>query len=100
MSYSVTPDLDPPDLLEAYGEAHGIDPAKWHLVTGDRSQIYRLARESYFADDARVVGTDSILHSEKVLLVDRRGRLRGVYNGTLSFDIDRLIGDIKVLTQT
>jgi protein SCO1/2 len=98
VSYSVTPEVDAPDLLAAYGQSRGIDPERWRLVTGDRQQIYGLARQSYFADDRRLgAGPDEILHSEKVLLVDGQGRLRGVYNGTLPFDIDHIIEDVRRL---
>jgi protein SCO1/2 len=98
VSYSVTPEVDTPELLSAFGTARGIDPARWHLVTGDRRQIYELARSSYFADDSREgQRPDEILHSEKVLLVDQAGRLRGVYNGTHPFDMQRLIEDATLL---
>lgn len=97
VSFSVTPEADPPDLLAAYGARRGIDPSRWLLVTGDHQQIYTLARDSYFADDGRVRATDEILHSEKVLLVDREGHLRGVYNGTLPFEMEKLIADVQRL---
>jgi protein SCO1/2 len=103
VSYSVTPTIDTPAVLKAFGAAHGIDPSRWKLLTGPADDIYRLARESYFADDRRLDPGQSaatqILHTEKVLLVDREGRVRGVYNGTVPFDIDRLIGDIDTLRQ-
>jgi protein SCO1/2 len=99
VSFTVTPEIDPPDLLAAFGQAHGVDPAVWRLVTGDRPQVYRLARESYFADDPRRPDTGAILHTEKVLLVDRDARLRGVYNGTLAFDMERLIADGQQLSR-
>lgn len=98
VSYSVTPDLDTPATLAAFGARQGIDPARWLLLTGDRATGVRLAREFYFADDRRLEpATGDFLHTEKVLLVDGQGRLRGVYNGTVPFDIERLIGDIRLL---
>jgi len=97
VSYSVTPDVDTSDRLAAFGRERGIDPERWRLVTGDRATIYRLARAFYFADDSRVDAPGDFLHSEKVLLVDRLGRLRGVYNGTLAHEIDKLIDDVQIL---
>lgn len=101
VSFSVTPTIDTPEVLDAFGTAHGIDPARWALLTGPADDIYRLARESYFADDRRLdpsqPAATQILHTEKVLLVDHDGRLRGVYNGTVPFDIERLLGDIETL---
>lgn len=104
VSYSVTPDLDTPQVLADFGREHSLDPTRWKLVTGDRSQIYRLARESYFADDDRVKATlaepDAFLHTEMVVLVDRAGRLRGVYDATQPFDMDKLIQDAAYLTES
>jgi protein SCO1 len=98
VSFSVTPDLDTPATLASYGAREGLDPARWLLLTGDRRTVVRLAREFYFADDRRLGSTTSeLLHTEKVLLVDAGGRLRGVYNGTVPFDIERLIADIRLL---
>jgi len=98
VSYSVTPGTDTPARLAAFARERGIDSDHWWLVTGDAKEIARLARDSYFADDRRLNGgADTILHTEKVLLVDRDGRIRGVYNGSLPYDITRLIDDIRIL---
>jgi protein SCO1 len=99
VSYSVSPEDDTPATLAAFGADRGVDPRRWSLVTGGRAQIFALARSFYFADDGRFAGTTyDVLHTEKVLLVDRHERLRGVYNGTLAADIDRLITDAELLT--
>lgn len=101
VSYTVTPQDDTPATLAVFGQARGIDPERWKLVTGDPEQIYGLARSSYFADDGRLqagtAATDQFLHTEKVLLVDRDGHLRGVYNATLPHEIDKLLGDLELL---
>jgi protein SCO1 len=96
VSYSVTPQVDTPQMLAQFGAERRIDPERWKLVTGDSQQIYSLARASYFAEDSRA-SDDQFLHTEKALLVDREGRLRGVYNATLPHEIDKLIADISVL---
>ena len=101
VSFSVTPDSDTPQVLAAFGRDRGIDPRRWSLVTGSKHTIYTLARTSYFADDARV-GTapddaSAFLHSEKLLLVDAAGRLRGVYNGTQPHAVDQLVDDFRHL---
>jgi len=101
VSYSVTPQDDTPESLAAFGQARGIDSDRWKLVTGDPEQIYGLARMSYFADDGRLAAgtaaTEQFLHTEKALLVDREGRLRGVYNATVPHDIEKLIADLEQL---
>ena len=101
VSFSVTPDTDTPEVLAAFGRERGIDPRTWSLVTGSKRTIYTLARTSYFADDSRV-GLEpddarAFLHSEKLLLVDADGHLRGVYNGTQPHAVDQLIDDLRRL---
>ena len=101
VSFSVTPDTDTPAALARFGQERGIDARSWSLVTGSKHTIYALARESYFADDDRV-GTSpddltAFLHTEKLVLVDGNGRLRGIYNGTQPHAVDQLIADLSRL---
>jgi protein SCO1/2 len=99
ISHSVTPDIDSVQQLKKYALEHNIDASQWHLVTGDRNEIYKLARESYFAE--RQIGFQNsgneFLHTEHFILVDGAGHIRGIYNGTLDLETDRLIDDIKAL---
>jgi len=100
VSFSVTPMTDTPSVLAEFGALRGIDPSVWHLLTGDPREIERVMKDSYFANDDRTLGDpggDRLLHSEKVLLVDRDRRLRGIYNGTSAFEMERLIEDIDAL---
>ncbi|MEL4881708.1 SCO family protein, partial [Shewanella algae] len=71
----------------------------WHLLTGDKSSIYTLARKSYFAEEDLGFTKDSteFLHTEHTMLVDRYGRIRGIYNGTLQLEMEQLIKDIQLL---
>ena len=99
VSFSVTPDTDTPAALARFGQERGIDARSWSLVTGSKQTIYALARESYFADDDRA-GTSpddvtAFLHTEKLVLVDGNGRLRGIYNGTQPHAVDQLIADLS-----
>lgn len=101
VAYSVTPQSDTPETLAAFGRERHIDPSSWKLVTGDPEQIYGLARLSYFADDGRLEASqpavEQFLHTEKAMLVDRDGKLRGVYNATLPHEIDKLLVDLDML---
>ncbi|MFN7915115.1 MAG: SCO family protein [Vicinamibacterales bacterium] len=102
VSFTVTPDADTPEVLAAFGHERGIDPSRWSLVTGSKRTIYTLARTSYFADDSRAGLTPdderAFLHSEKLLLVDGNGQLRGIYNGTQPHAVDQLIDDFRTLS--
>ena len=97
VSFSVTPAIDSVPVLARYARDKGIRAERWRLLTGDREQIYSLARESYFADSKLDRSPDTLLHSETVLLVDSGRRIRGVYNATLPLDVTRLIEDIALL---
>jgi protein SCO1/2 len=99
LSYSVTPERDSVGALRAFAAMHGIADPRWHLLTGSRSDVERLARDSYFVrlGDGRTYGVQAIAHTESVLLVDADGRLRGVYAGTLPLEMERLRQDIAEL---
>jgi len=99
LSHTVTPVRDNVDTLRNYAARHYIDSKKWWLLTGSPSAIYNIARKAYFADDATGFskGTDQFLHTENLVLIDQKGRIRGVYNGLLIVEVDNLIANIKSL---
>lgn len=101
LSYSVTPDLDTVDVLRAFGAERGVDSSRWKLLTGNPAGVLRAARDLYFADDdgmrQSLSKPDAFLHTEKLLLVDAEGRIRGVYNGTQPYEVQKLIQDMREL---
>jgi protein SCO1/2 len=99
LSFTVTPEIDTKDVLTAYAEANQVNARKWHLLTGSREEIYTLARSSYFAEKENVTDREAagFLHTEHFILVDRQLHIRGIYNGTLELEIQRLIDDIRLL---
>ena len=100
LSHSVTPEMDSVSVLAAYAELHNADPARWRFLTGDRRQIYALARKSYFAAmDESDGGPDDFVHTENFVLVDPQRRIRAFYDGTNAKDVDRLIGDVGKLLE-
>ena len=98
LSHSVTPEIDSVPQLKKYALEKGVIDAKWNLVTGDKKQIYELARKSYLA-----VLTDGdggpydMIHTENFILVDKERRIRGFYDGTSSDEVAQLLEDVKVL---
>ena len=98
LSHSVTPEIDSVPQLKKYALEKGVIDAKWNLVTGDKKQIYELARKSYLA-----VLTDGdggpydMIHTENFILVDKERRIRGFYDGTSSEEVAQLLEDLKVL---
>jgi len=98
LSHSVTPDIDSVAQLKKYALEKGVDDTKWNLVTGDKKQIYQLARKSYLA--VKTVGNGDeydMIHTENFILVDTKKRIRGFYDGTKPEDIEQLLKDIEIL---
>jgi protein SCO1/2 len=98
LSHSVTPVMDSVPVLKAYAAAKGVLSDKWHLVTGAKKEIYNLARKSYFAVlDEGDGGDQDFIHTEQFVLIDKKKRIRGYYDGTDLEAVQRLISDIRVL---
>ncbi|MFT6872764.1 MAG: protein SCO1/2 [Roseivirga sp.] len=101
VSYSVMPWADSVSVLKNYAEVKDINSEQWYLLTGDTEAIYKLARQSFFAE--KEIGlnksSDEFLHTENFILVDTKGRIRGVYNGTLPIEMSRLKQDIETLLE-
>ena len=100
VSHSVTPVADSVSVLNAYAEKYSVDASKWWFLTGDKTEIYKLARKSYFSClDEGDGGYQDFVHTENVVLIDPEGRLRGFYDGTLGVEISQLYQDIQTLIQ-
>jgi protein SCO1/2 len=99
VSFSVMPWADSVARLREYGEGMGIDPNRWYLLTGPATRIYHLARQSFFAEKGLGLQKtdDDFLHTESMLLIDRQGRIRGIYNATQRTDMDRVSEDLTDL---
>jgi len=101
LSHSVTPNKDSVPVLKNYAEAKGISSKKWHLVTGDRSEIYKLGRKDYFVEEDLGINKsdEEFLHTENFVLIDRNRHIRGIYNGLNKVSINQLIADVHLLIQ-
>jgi len=98
LSHSVTPEMDSVSVLRDYADKNGAIDGKWELATGDKKQIYELARKSYFAVLGEGDGGEQdFIHTEQFVLVDKKKRIRGYYDGTDKSVIQRIIKDIEIL---
>ena len=99
LSHTVMPWKDSVPLLKKYAIKNKIDSKKWNLVTGNKEEIYNIARTAYFADEDFVKTQDesAFIHTENFILIDQKGRIRGVYNGTLAIETERILRHIKML---
>jgi len=99
ISHSVTPNRDTVAKLKGYASKRNVQSKKWHLLTGDREQIYNLGRNAYFVEENMGIEKtiDDFLHTENFVLVDKQKHIRGIYNGLNKASIQQLIEDIKRL---
>lgn len=99
LSFSVTPWIDTPSVLKQFKAKYNIKTKNWNFLTGNKSEIYKIARKSYFAEEDIGFSKDSteFLHTEHFILVDKNRRIRGIYNGTLTLEMQQLIDNIKTL---
>lgn len=99
LSHSVTPSIDSVSVLKEYADGYGILDNKWHLVTGDKAEIYNLGRDHYFVENdlGEPKGIDDFLHTENFLLIDKSSHIRGIYNGLNRASMAQLITDVKAL---
>ena len=97
LSHTVFPEIDSVEVLKKYAVEKQVIDSKWDLVTGDKKEIYDLARKSYLAAKDNTFGEYEMIHTENFVLIDKKKQIRGFYDGTNKEEIDRLYKDIKIL---
>lgn len=98
LSHTIDPEYDTVALLHDFAERLGVSSKKWHFVTGVQDSIYKIAQTSYFAtameDNSE---PDGFIHSGAFLLIDKKQRIRGNYDGTVEESVNQLIKDVRKL---
>ena len=99
LSHSVTPTIDSVPKLKEYALENGIIDNKWHLVTGNKKEIYDLGRKFYFVEENLIEpkGIDAFLHTENFVLIDTNKHIRGIYNSLNRASLAQLMIDVKAL---
>ncbi len=97
LSHTVQPEVDTIAQLKKYALEKGVIDSKWNLVTGKKEHIYNLARKSYLAAKDAPYSPYELIHTENFVLVDKKKRIRGFYDGTKDEEIERLLKEIKIL---
>ena len=98
LSHTVFPEIDSVSVLKAYAKKNGVIDTKWNLVTGDKKEIYSMARKSYLAVKlGKPEELYDMVHTENFILIDAKRQIRGFYDGTDKKEIQRLIEDIHFL---
>ncbi|MBF6653154.1 SCO family protein [Flavobacterium columnare] len=98
LSHSVTPDIDSVPVLKKYALKKGAISGKWNLVTGNKKDIYYIARKSYLAvKTGKPEELYDMVHTENFVLIDQKKRVRGFYDGTKREEVEKLLIDIEFL---
>lgn len=104
LSFTVNPEVDTVEQMKRYATEHGANDEQWHFLTGEKEKLYEAARKSFFllkpaeAQNLGDAGSDFI-HTNNFVLVDRKGRIRGYYDGTSKEEVDVLIKDARKLIE-
>lgn len=97
-SISVDPNYDSPSVLKQQASRFKSRSANWQFLTGDSSQIYQLAREGFLVDAFKdTTAQVNYIHSPMLILVDPQSRIRGYYDSANKEEMEKLVGEIKVL---
>lgn len=98
LSLSVDPKTDQPKVLSDYAERYGIQSSQWQLLTGKKDKIYDIILNEFLLPiEEDGSESHSFLHSDKIVLVDGQGRIRGYYGGQEDEEVDRLLAETKVV---
>ncbi len=98
ISFTVDPEKDNSEILKAYAHKNGANPNQWTFCTGEKQKIYRLGQKGFLLVEPEYRNdTIDFLHSDKLVLIDQRSRIRGFYSGTDTTEVNQLINDIKLL---
>jgi protein SCO1/2 len=101
ISHTIDPEYDTVALLKDFAERLEVKAPKWNFVTGEKEAIYELGQKGYMVTAMEDENADGgFLHSGAFILVDKDRKIRGVYDGTKSEEVDKLIADIELLLAT
>jgi protein SCO1/2 len=98
VSFTVDPERDSVAKLKAYADKNQIDPFNYWFLTGEKKEIYDIARHEFYVTAVEGDGgPDDFIHSEKIIVLDKDRHIRGFYNGLETEDVHRLINDIAII---
>ncbi|MBI3292594.1 MAG: SCO family protein [Elusimicrobia bacterium] len=98
-SFSVDPERDTPAVLAQYAKAHGAEEGRWLFLTGPQQELYRLSQGGFrlAVEPSGGSPAEPIIHSVRLVLIDRQARIRGYYDGSEDQSVQRLLRDTKVV---
>ena len=98
VSFSVDPAYDTPAVLKEYAAKFGADETRWHFLTGEKDAVMATARRM-FITALPATKDQPIIHSEKFILVDAAGKIRGYYDNNDAQEMAQLPTDAQRLAE-
>ena len=100
----MNPEVDSIAQMKRYADNHGAKSNQWFFLTGDKNKLYEMARKSFFVlkpQEAQNLGgvESDFIHTNNFVLIDRKMRIRGYYDGTVPHAVDQLIDDVQLLLE-
>jgi protein SCO1/2 len=97
VSHTVNPESDSVPILAAYAKkVHAGN--NWHFLTGRKEDIYNVAMKGYFVSAMPdEIAPGGFLHSEMLILLDKKGHIRGYFDGTSTSETKKLKDAIRIL---
>lgn len=103
VSITADPGFDSPEVLKRYAERHQIDQSRWHFLTGIKRDVYALSvsglKFAVIDNENKTIPDDLFVHSTQFALVDKRGNIRGYFEGTEDADRKQLLLAVKKLAR-
>jgi protein SCO1/2 len=103
LSHTVDPETDDVTRLSKYADSMGASVLNWWFLTGTKADLYKSARESYLLDDPKNSSkniTEQFIHTQFFALIDKKGQVRGIYDGLKQDELKQLSEDThKVLEE-
>jgi len=94
ISMTVNPEEDTPEVLKEYAHKVHADTKTWSFLTGDKDEIYDVAFKGFFVSTMKdSIAPGGFLHSKMLILVDRKGRVRGYFDGTIYSEMKKDLTD-------
>jgi protein SCO1 len=100
LSFSVNPDKDTPSVLSQYADRFKASSDRWLFLTGRQEEIKSLVQDGFRLSVASASSDPGvILHSPRLVLIDRQAQIRGYYDSRDNEALQRLRRDVAILAK-
>lgn len=108
VSFSVDPAHDTQQAVQDYADRYMAKPGRWLFLRGGEGEVAKLAMTGFklasgtnggAGDPTVVPGEPAIIHSQRFVLVDGAGRIRGYFDGTSGEVVQQVVSAVRAILQ-